>query len=212
MIVPLLVSIGCQSNRGPDAGQYQTLVDPPNRLTDTARTHNARAVELIGQANLEEAEKQLKSALAADKYFGSAHNNLGAVYFKQKKYYHAAWEFQCAAKLMPKAHAPCNNLGLLFEAAGQPDKAAEWYEKALALAPESMEVVGNLARLNVRTNQNDEQTRLLLREIMTKDHRPQWIAWAKEHLAPTDREPSSQPATQPVISLETIKNIEDEQK
>jgi hypothetical protein len=35
---------------------------------------------------------------------GPAHNNLGIVYYRQKKYYLAAWEFQYAAKLM--AYSP----------------------------------------------------------------------------------------------------------
>jgi hypothetical protein len=32
---------------------------------------------------------------------GPAHNNLGIVYYRQKKYYLAAWEFQHAARLYP---------------------------------------------------------------------------------------------------------------
>jgi hypothetical protein len=31
---------------------------------------------------------------------GPAHNNLGIVYYRRKKYYLAAWEFQYAARLM----------------------------------------------------------------------------------------------------------------
>ncbi len=142
----------------------------------------ATAVELIKNGNLEEARKQLELALEADVFFGPAHNNLGNVYYMQKKFYLAAWEFQYAAKLMPTKAEPKNNLGLVFEQVGKLDDAAKYYEEALALEPDNTEVIGNLARAYVRENRKDEKTRQLLTDLIMKEDRPKWKAWAEERL------------------------------
>ena len=40
-----------------------------------------------------------------------------------------------------------------------------------------------VARVYVRTNRKDDKTRELLRNVIMKDQRPDWVAWAKERLA-----------------------------
>ncbi len=59
-----------------------------------------------------------------------------------------------------------------------------------------METIGNLARVYVRGNREDERTRQLLGDIVLKDQRPEWVTWAKERLATAIRpvpEGSGQP-------------------
>jgi Tfp pilus assembly protein PilF len=182
-VVTVLASLvyGCQSHTL--AGGYQTFPKDPRRDTDAARQHNAAAVKLIADDRLDDAEKELKDALTADLFFGPAHNNLGTVYFKQKKYYYAAWEFQYAAKLMTDSPQPRNNLGLVYEEVSRPDDAAKWYDEALQLAPDSTEATANLARLRIRNNQKDDRTRQLLGDVVMKDTRPDWVAWARKELA-----------------------------
>jgi Flp pilus assembly protein TadD len=177
-----LFAAGCRS-AGPTAGSdYVTIAEDPRRDTQAARLRNARAARLIEEGKLDEAEKHLRAALAADLFFGPAHNNLGTVYFRQEKHYLAAWEFQYAAKLMPNKAEPRSNLGLVFEAVGRLDEAADWYEKAIALEPENVQIAGNLARAYVRLNRKDDRTRQLLKDIALKDTRPRWRAWAQERL------------------------------
>jgi len=175
--------IGCQGDNELTPDNYETIKADPNRDTAAARRHNAEAVGLMKNKDYAEAEDELKSALAADLFFGPAHNNLGTVYFHQSRYYLAAWEFQYAAKLMPSQAQPHNNLGLVFEAVGRLDAAASAYAEALALAPESTETAGNLARIHIRTNRKNEETRRLLAKIVLKDPRPPWVTWAREHLS-----------------------------
>jgi len=175
---------GCQTQHGSESAMgYETLKDPPNRDTSLAREHNAAALQQMNDGNLDNAEKELKEALAADMFFGPAHNNLGTVYFRQKKFYLAAWEFQYAVKLMPGQVEPLNNLGLVFEKVGRLNDAEQWYDKALSLKPESPEVVGNLARIRIRSHHKDEKTLELLSRIVMKDSRPEWISWARQQLA-----------------------------
>lgn len=180
----LLLASGCNLMRhSSEMGEYRTMVSDPARDTDLARRYNSHAVLLLGEDNLTDAEQQLKQALAADVFFGPAHNNLGNVYYRQKRYYLAAWEFQYAAKLMPNQAEPKNNLAMVLEAAGKPDEAAAYYEAALKIQPENPEFIGNLARLYVKSKKDPQKTRELLHEIILKDTRPRWTTWAREQLA-----------------------------
>jgi len=188
-ILPAAVALaaaasGCHSQRAAaPTPEYQTTATDPRRDTDTARRLNSEGVALAQQGKLEEAEKTLKQALAADMFFGPAHNNLGTVCYRQKKYYQAAWEFQYAAKLMPGKAEPKNNLGMVYETVGKLDEAAKSYEEALALEPDTPSIAGNLARVYVRANRTDDRTRQLLSDIVLKDTRPDWVTWAREQLA-----------------------------
>ena len=180
-VLLVLLSIGC--HRATLTGEYATVAADPRRETEVARERNAEAVALMKQENWAGAEKTLKSALAADVFFGPAHNNLGTVYYHQKKFYLAAWEFQYAAKLMPNHPEPRNNLGLVFEAVGRLDEAAKWYDEALAIEPDNTQVLGNLARTLLLAGHKDDRTRQLLSDLILKDTRPDWVAWAREQFA-----------------------------
>ncbi|MBE3068811.1 MAG: tetratricopeptide repeat protein, partial [Planctomycetes bacterium] len=142
LVLAAACAAGCRS-QAPRSVEYQTLAQDPNRDTETARRENGRALALIEQGQLEEAEKALKAALAADLFFGPAHNNLAVVYQKREQYYLAAWEFQYAAKLMPYSPEPRANLGLVYEAVGRTAEAESWFDKALALQPDNPELIGN---------------------------------------------------------------------
>jgi Flp pilus assembly protein TadD len=185
---------GCGGKGDAAGNNYQTVATDVHRNTDIAIAHNARAVELIAQDKLDEAEKALRAALAADVMMGPAHNNLGLVYFRQSKYYLAAWDFQYASQLMPNKAEPKNNLGMVFENVGKLDEAAEQYEQALGIDPDDARIVGNLARTYVRAGRVDARTRGLLREVVMKDGRPEWTDWARERLAIMGESTASQPA------------------
>jgi len=203
LVLLMLVSLaacGCRASRGGPGDDYMTVAADPRRDTETARRHNARAVGLIGDDELDEAERELKAALKADLFFGPAHNNLGNIYYRTRRYYLAAWEFQYAAKLMPGKSEPRNNLGLVLEAVGRLDDAARWYDTALELSPGSVEATANLARVRVRQGDKDDTTRELLSAVVMRDPRPEWTAWARKQLAllggpaPSDTGPSENAA------------------
>ena len=197
-ILPLVLAAllaGCGHRRAARLADYETIADDPQRDTAAARRHNAKAAKLLAAGQLDEAEAQLRAALASDLLFGLAHNNLGVVYFRQKKLYLAAWEFQYAGKLMPRKAEPRNNLGMVFEAVGKLDEAAKSYEEALEIEPETVDAIANLARLYVRKNRKDARTRELLEKVVLMDTRPQWTAWARERLALMG--PGKEAATEP---------------
>lgn len=193
-VVPAVVllfaaTLGCRAPSGSASN------GPPVPNTALARAENDRAFACLNEGKYEEAEELINKSLAADVMYGPAYNNLGLVHFHQGKLYQAAWDFQNAAKLMPDQPQPRNNLGLVFERAGQLDNAAAAYGKAHDMAPDSAEYLGNLARAHVRRGDRDEQTRQLLEEVVYKDPRPDWSAWAREHLFAFTR--ASQPVTRP---------------
>jgi len=193
VIVPVVLMVGCQPSNTETVGTYRTVPIDPRRDTQAAQRYNAEGIKLLQMQKLGEAERVFKAACNADVFFGPAHNNLGTVYFHLKKYYLAAWEFQYAAKLMPKHSEPRNNLGMVFEAVGKLDEAAEWYDKAIALSGDDVEALGNLARVYVRQGRKDQRTRQLLEELVLKDTRPQWRAWARQTLVMMRQDSSSSP-------------------
>ena len=185
ILVALLV--GCQSKpRTPDRSFD----------TELSKKENEKALHLLDEGKLDEAESHLKRALEADVMYGPAHNNLGLVYYHQGKLYPAAWEFQSAIKLMPYQPEPRNNLGLVFEKAGKITSAAEAYEKARQMEPDNPEYLANLARAKVRRGDRDVETKKLLEELVMKDSRPQWSQWARVNLLRMGN-PATQPTTRP---------------
>ncbi|HUT60430.1 MAG TPA: hypothetical protein VNA25_21510 [Phycisphaerae bacterium] len=65
------------------------------------------------------------------------------------------------------------------------------FQQSMTVPP--FQVTGNLARVYVRTGRKDDKTRQLLTDVIMKDARPDWVAWAREKLAMM-----GQPATGPV--------------
>ncbi len=173
---------GCAS-RSPSAYRYATPGENQLADTETAKHLNDLAAYAIEAGDLEVAEDLLKEALTADVGFGPAHNNLGKVYLEQGKLYLAAWEFEYASKLMPYRPEPRNNLGLVLESVRKLDEAISQYEAAHRLAPDHPELIGNLVRAKIRRGDEKSVVRELLRDLVLKEDRPDWQAWAERELA-----------------------------
>ncbi len=175
----------CACSTGPSTssgGGYRTIQTQIGADTNEAKRLTAEAAAALREGNSERAEKLLLDALTADVMYGPAHNNLGQLYYQQKRYYEAAWEFQHAIRLMPHQPVPRNNLGLVFEATGQLDEAAEQYELAVVEEPDNAVLLGNLARTRIRQGETGSEVRDLLRQIVMKDTRPEWRQWAERQL------------------------------
>lgn len=165
------------------------------RDTEQAKALNAKAAAALRAGRNGEAGELLAKALQADPLFGPAHNNLGKVHYHQGKFYDAAGEFQQASKLMPKRPEPISNLGLVMEAVAQAlagearntklDEAIATYGRAVEMAPNSAEYVGNLARARIHRGLRDLETRNLLQRLVKIDPRPEWVSWAQQELAGT---------------------------
>jgi Flp pilus assembly protein TadD len=96
----------------------------------------------------EEAIASFQKALEIDGDFADAHYNLGLVYVGQKdRLDDAIAEFRKAASIRTDCDAMYHSLGLALERRGNIQEAVASYRSALALKPNNLDVLNNLARL-----------------------------------------------------------------
>ena len=185
MLISFLMLSGCahfQKQAGTSL-DYRTV--SPNKFTSTARAERLyrKSLGFIEAEGYDFAEQCLQKALLADISYGPAHNALGKVYYGQKKYYLAAWEFEHAAKTLPSRAEPLNNLGLVYEAVDKFDEAIGYYQEAVSLKPESSEYLGNLLRVRVRNGESVASMRPELESLLLIEDRLDWCDWARKLLA-----------------------------
>jgi len=128
----------------------------------------------------------LHEAVAADPFFGPAHNNLGVLRLKNGALYDAANEFEAARKLMPGHPDPRVNLGLTLERAGRIEEAIEAYLTALEVTPDYVPALQGVARLQIRSGRSDDRTARYLSVIAERADAPAWREWANSQLIKLD--------------------------
>ena len=188
IITVLLLSLqsGCSRFRSIPAPDYRTVdTSAVGRPVIACKKHE-KAIFSLGNHQYAAAEKLLHEALIADASYGPAHNTLGKVYYEQRRFYLAAWEFEHAIKAMPDRAEPINNLGLVYEAVGKLDEAVVQYELAKSIEPEHPEYFGNLLRCRIRRGEPASTMRPELQSLIALDDRPEWVSWAKLKLT-TDK-------------------------
>ncbi|MEW5748971.1 MAG: tetratricopeptide repeat protein [Candidatus Thermoplasmatota archaeon] len=168
------LALGCRST---PAGPYSPS---PEAERDTVRAQalNREAADLL-QEDPERAETLLREALAADLFFGPAHNNLGVLYLAREELYEAASEFEWARKLMPGHPDPRLNLAITLERAGKTDEAIQAYEAALEVFPGYLPAIQGAARLVARTGGEDPRLAGWLEEIVLRSADGGWRSWAE---------------------------------
>lgn len=158
---------------------YKTFFNSSARDFERAKAKHELAIERLCENDTVAAEQLLRDALVCDSSYGPAHNTLGKVYYDQRKFYLAAWEFEHAQKLMPERAEPSNNLGLVFEATGDYDSAIQYYETAWSQEPDNAHFLGNMLRARVRRGDQSFEMADLLRNLIKIDDRTEWVDWAR---------------------------------
>jgi Tfp pilus assembly protein PilF len=184
-VLVALALAGCTnpSAKGPAAATYRTINADPLRDTDAAARHTQAGLVLLDKGQLNPAAEEFNKALTADVDYGPAHNNLGKVYYRQRLWYKAAWEFEYACNQLPRSAEPRNNLGLVLEESGQLDRAVDTYRQAVALDGSNIQYRANLVRAMVRRGDRTAEVRELLRQVAQQDTRPDWQRWALQQEA-----------------------------
>jgi len=212
ILLLILLLVGCGDHRyktTTEQGNYRTIRTQPLRDTEAAKRHHERGLKYLEKDETEKAIEAFEDALTADIEYGPSHNNLGRIFFMQKRWDAAAWEFEYARKLMPKRPEPRNNLGLVLEEAGELnqavehfraaaglapdlgmvyerlgelDKAVESYRRAVTMEPDQIIYRGHLARAMVHRGDRTRELLVLLEQIVEQDHRPDWIRFARKHI------------------------------
>jgi Flp pilus assembly protein TadD len=125
----------------------------------------------------DEARKHLTEAVNQDERNAPAWMVLGAVEFKRENLFEAAHAFHRSARLEPGRYEPPFNLGMIYESAGRHENAIEAYTQALKLAPDQLEVMENLARCYIKTNQHLDKAKDLIDRALLIEQRPDWRQW-----------------------------------
>jgi Tfp pilus assembly protein PilF len=183
-VMIMILLMGCASVTGDGyRGDDPSDMNHEQTRAEQALAMNYKGLELMDKGDLTQAEEVFKQGLEWDMECGPIHNNLGVLYFNQSDFYHAALEFQCAVKLMPKNAMAANNMGLVYEKAAQWDKAVEWYKTAVNLWPDSPEIMGNLARAQIKRGDKDQDLLQMLERLAVEDQRSDWSSWARDQAA-----------------------------
>ncbi len=175
--------IGCAPAKSSARVDYRTATGSTGGDPESAQAHFTEAINLLCVNNLCDAEQALHQSLICDGSFGPAHNALGKIYFDQKKFYLAAWEFEHANRLMAGRPEPINNLGLVYESVGQLDKAIQWFLEANTIDESNPQYLGNLIRARIRRGDKTSDLHFMLERLIVMDDRPEWRTWARKQIA-----------------------------
>jgi len=192
----MLVLGGCSAKqRGPS---YQTVSQPPYQDSIAAQRLNDQGLAFVRKGDVKDAERKFREALEKDLYYAPAHNNLGLTLLESQRHYEAAWEFDYAAKLMPHAPEPRQNLGLVYESLGHLDEAITEYENALRIDPQNAVAMRHLARTCVKADQKGEKLKSVLEKLLLVSSDQQWDVWVRGQLirlgrADTETQPLHSP-------------------
>jgi len=177
VIVGLLVIGACVSQDGRAA--YRTVSEGTGRNSLAAERLNRRGLRAVEDGEPAAAERFFRESLSEDLYYAPAHNNLGLILVQTDRHYEAAWEFDYAAKLVPRALEPRANLGLLYERVGQLDRAMDAYEAALKIEPENLVTMRHLARAMIKADRRGDRLKTLLERLLQVPGDTQWDAWVR---------------------------------
>lgn len=161
--------------------------DALNQLEQHRKTYikavsfNKKALAKLDDPNT--AESWFRKAIAADQFYGPAHNNLAILLRDKGSIYEAAKRFELAVKCMPSNTEPLFNLGQLSEDSGHVTNAIDYYQKALEINPDGIRLAQALCRAKVKANQKDVELSELLERIAEEGQNDRWCSWAKEQLS-----------------------------
>jgi type IV pilus assembly protein PilF len=125
-------------NNGDVQGALKEYLEAEKEDGDLPQTHNALGLlYAYSLARPQEAEEHLKTAIALDKDFSEARNNLGAFYVSRGRFAEAIPQFELALAnpLYRDRMIAETNLGWALYKTGQPEKGMRRIEAALVVAP-----------------------------------------------------------------------------
>lgn len=124
-----------------------------------------RAVVYMEKGYLPIADEFLQQALLLEPKRPSIYNNLGSLYYSQKKVAKAIQHFEIALSIDPNFSQAANNLGNVWQEIGETEKAIIAFEQALASNPELAAAWNNLGNTLSRCNRSVDAEKLFLKAI-----------------------------------------------
>jgi tetratricopeptide (TPR) repeat protein len=102
---------------------------------ESAVLHNKAGICLLLLRRDSEARKEFQRALKIDKDYPEAYNNLGALYYNDRKFGSAVKEYKKAIKLNEENASFHSNLGTAYFSQKDFDHATKEYQRAMAIDP-----------------------------------------------------------------------------
>jgi tetratricopeptide (TPR) repeat protein len=118
---------------------YQAAIKKTAKGPAAAILWNKAGMAQIQMARFDDAKKSFERAIKYDKTYPNAQNNLGSVYYRDKKYGRSAKYFRKAIQLDANAASFHSNLGSAYMGLKQIEKAVPEYQRALELDPDVFE-------------------------------------------------------------------------
>ncbi len=113
---------------------------------------NNQAVELILHNQLDQAEAQLKDAVARDDRYADAYNNLGRIYRQRGDWPSTIAAYEDAVRSLSCVPLYHYNLGFAYEENNEYDAAIAAYKAALARNPAYVKALNNLGFVYLQTD------------------------------------------------------------
>jgi tetratricopeptide (TPR) repeat protein len=114
---------------------------------DNPRTYNTRAVAYLNMQKLDEAEKDLTTALGKNPNFADAHNNLGSIHYRRGDYEKAIAAYSLAIDLAPGNVEYIVNRGMASRKLFNFEDAFDDFRRAMELAPKPFGKEGDAGSL-----------------------------------------------------------------
>jgi tetratricopeptide (TPR) repeat protein len=118
---------------------YQAAIKKAPKGPGAAVLWNKAGMAQIQMARFDEAKKSFERAIKCDKTYPNAQNNLGSIYYRNKKYGRAAKYFRKAIQLDGNAASFHSNLASAYMGLKEIEKAVPEYRRALELDPDVFE-------------------------------------------------------------------------
>ena len=120
--------------------------------------HNPHALNNLGflyaeyGVNTKQAQEFCQRAVDINPENPGFRDSLGWAAFKNRDYAKAEEELKKSLSIRKNVYDPHYHLGTVYYATGQHEKAAEYYEQAIAIKPDAVEALNNLAYLYTEQN------------------------------------------------------------
>jgi Flp pilus assembly protein TadD len=144
--------------------------DAARKSPALVRPHQNLGLYYSMQGRLEDARRELSSALALAPGNTELHNNLGVVYRKLGAYDLAVGEYTTVLKLAPDDAMARYNLGNLYLSQGRFPEAIREYETAVKLIPDYDEVHNNLGIAYQKSGRINDAIREFSRALQINPH------------------------------------------
>lgn len=135
--------------------------DAVRKAPDSDLSHGLLGIAYQKLGWYDEAEAEMKKAIALNGTLAELHSNLGGVYMYQKREDLAEREYMEAIRLNPNFDRAHTNLGILYRRQGDLDGAMRELEAALRIYPFSELTLYNLSQVYRQAEQPDKALSLL---------------------------------------------------